>query len=62
MYVFNVSVLPSWRIKIYIYYHHHHHHHMVFLECPKQQRHHEDHYSHSKYEHEQYQSVVTVAE
>jgi len=24
---------------------HHHHHHMVFLEWPKQQRHHEDHYS-----------------
>ena len=24
--------------------HHHHHHHMGFLEWPKQQRHHEDHY------------------
>ena len=28
---------------------HHHHHHMVFLGWPKQQRHHEDHYSQSKY-------------
>jgi len=27
----------------------HSHHHMVFLEWPKQQRHHEDHYSQSKY-------------
>ena len=34
----------------------HHHHHMVFLEWPKQQRHHEDHYSQSKYE--QYQTVL----
>jgi len=38
------------------YHHHHNHHHMVFLTWPKQQRHHEDHYSQSKYE--QYQSVL----
>jgi len=30
---------------------------MVFLEWPKQQRHHEDHYSQSKYE--QYQTVLS---
>jgi len=35
---------------------HHHHHHMVFLEWPKQQRHHEGHYSQSKYQ--QYQTVL----
>ena len=28
--------------------HHHHHHHMGFLKWPKQQRHHEDHYSQNK--------------
>jgi len=37
-------------------FHHHHHHLMVFLEWPKQQPHHEDHYSQSKYE--QYQTVL----
>jgi len=35
---------------------HHHHHHQRFLEWPKQQRHHEDHYSQSRYR--QYQSVL----
>ena len=35
---------------------HHHHHHMVVLKWPKQQSHHEDHYSQCKYE--QYQSVL----
>ena len=38
------------------HHHHHHHHLMVFLEWPKQQPHHEDHYSQSKYE--QYQTVL----
>jgi len=40
----------------YSHGYHHHHHHVVFLEWPKQQRHHEDHYSQSKYE--QYQTVL----
>ena len=36
---------------------HHHHHHMVFLEWPKQQRYHEDHYTQRKYE--QYRTVLS---
>ena len=51
-----MSLVASVFTDIINMYHHHHHHHMVFLEWPKQQCHHEDHYSQSKYE--QYQRVL----
>ena len=50
-----LSSSPSLASPIFLKWHHHHHH-MVLLKWPKQQRHHEDHCSQSKYE--QYQRVL----
>jgi len=43
--VVNVRKINKSDILKRTHHHHHHHHYMVFLEWPKQQCHHEDHYN-----------------